>query len=1276
MGLWTWGLFRPKTNYFGINFAGKFYGDVLRELIEIQRKVGAVLPAGRLVQDKLYEDFEQIAVSHLLSPSEKKALQASVKFAAYYYKGVNSADLESWQELKKAAQEYKKAIIEGAYAGRRVSRLVTRLSDEEIIRSQLPFMMITPRVLKAREFMETNFQSMVFKKPVDDVFAHLQGVSTHVQSYNETATHLLEKFGRIGTLSKKTSILGYLLRINKDMRINMIESLLVSAEPQEESAYKELGKILNHLEESDDVALAFLRWADGRPALVVGKAEKALSDFLNEILPNNLSTVQSAAEDVYNVHLAAAREYGDFDYYRQAKAMFRQYGALNFAAEQSNVSEDFKRKFSFYQKSARLKTNGMLQFGVVWNSETEFRSVKRYENKEDFETLDATKDNYVSDFDEYEYVFVGFQNFMRLAKNSQDPLATTLKENLLLILNEEESGVRIVAPKDSKRGEILLARNMRDVAKAFIRFHKENYLTILALKDPKIAGFLTQTQEVMSYIEESARSEALIPFYDFRTDNLIPNNKNGGINNNAWMNLGRSWNMDAAVRSYPKQGLYRLTYAALVGRHPENVIVNPAFRIWTSSENGFPGVEKYAIGQHTFTQDLQRAYRGLTTFYGKGGVLQPAGNAFFTTPGEDSANYIIALSQYPHLVSTQAEWLTWEWGRPALHMESIYGTENRYVSNVTRFVEDIGLQEVNNNPAVGYDVKLTNNYMFNHYMLATVSTLLLIALPVLQGVSGFAFLAPFVFFVPLAFLFMQSINYMNFLRHWRQEGSLIFGMIKGFKDVVSAFAYYVSMIPSFTKSRLLAANEAFKFTPTLKDMKFMTEGQKVRSDISHLLWNAQHSERMQNAVTISGGLLVAVSFLVSFSWTSFLGILALFAAGGAAAWLIAKEVRDSVVDRNDPAYFKPMSVGLQLTLASGWLVVAALISGFLFTTTLAGAVLLGLGTILLAISRMIKYSQVREEGVPVAPVPIPFDSLIGWLGILSWAGGFFLTTTAGPVVTILYALASVSALTGSYVYKEFYETVDVRNDEGKIEKKERIHGENLLAMFTTQPKRLALFFFVLAAFPLWGMTASFFSVPYLILTGVNWAFFITISFLATWGGAFSNIWDSRRYLFDSLVKNLYKNIEKERAEKARQQKANASVQPVLQAPPQPADASQIQEDIDVFVEQSLIRQERAAEALSVMEGHLSRALLAMPAPVENALPDRSQTPDDVGGISFNENNLVINLKVDGEGMPLPADMQTPEVVSIAGLTPVIRDISPVTSRNVPVLMELMRGAAL
>lgn len=76
-------------------------------------------------------------------------------------------------------------------------------------------------------------------------------------------------------------------------------------------------------------------------------------------------------------------------------------------------------------------------------------------------------------------------------------------------------------------------------------------------------------------------------------------------------------------------------------------------------------------------------------------------------------------------------------------------------------------------------------------------------------------------------------------------------------------------------------------------------------------------------------------------------------------------------------------------------------------------------------------------------------------------------------------------------------------------------------------------------------------------------------------------------------------------------------------------------------------------------------------PAESA---KGQAADPVGGINLDDENLTINIKVDGAGMPLPLQFQDPAMINIQGLTPVIREIAPVNAVNIPVLSELLQTA--
>ena len=63
---------------------------------------------------------------------------------------------------------------------------------------------------------------------------------------------------------------------------------------------------------------------------------------------------------------------------------------------------------------------------------------------------------------------------------------------------------------------------------------------------------------------------------------------------------------------------------------------------------------------------------------------------------------------------------------------------------------------------------------------------------------------------------------------------------------------------------------------------------------------------------------------------------------------------------------------------------------------------------------------------------------------------------------------------------------------------------------------------------------------------------------------------------------------------------------------------------------------------------------------------------DVGGINLSDEHQIINIKVDGAGMPLPPQFQNQAMTNLNGLTSVIRSIAPVTPENVPALYQLVQ----
>ncbi len=120
---------------------------------------------------------------------------------------------------------------------------------------------------------------------------------------------------------------------------------------------------------------------------------------------------------------------------------------------------------------------------------------------------------------------------------------------------------------------------------------------------------------------------------------------------------------------------------------------------------------------------------------------------------------------------------------------------------------------------------------------------------------------------------------------------------------------------------------------------------------------------------------------------------------------------------------------------------------------------------------------------------------------------------------------------------------------------------------------------------------------------------------------------------------------------------------------------------EIQVAPNIVSNYMAQERLLQESENVMRAAQETAQAVRDRLSTRAQAgiranadQDDVGGITMSDKYLKINIKVDGAGMPLPASMQDPAMVNIEGLSPIIREIGPVTPQNLPVLNDLMRMA--
>jgi len=340
-----------------------------------------------------------------------------------------------------------------------------------------------------------------------------------------------------------------------------------------------------------------------------------------------------------------------------------------------------------------------------------------------------------------------------------------------------------------------------------------------------IAYLITSTDQVDVVIAKHKLPEDM---------QAIPPVKNQYIGNNLYMYYPIATNYDALVRTYPGQNVWRVLWSSFHGRNPQIGVVNPMMMIWGANDQRFmpgkgvfPVTAIYAIAQEVWTSDVQRARRGMLTFYGKACVRPEAAAILFTPPGEDSGSFLVLQGKQPKIESTQIDWFLMHWSRPTLLDSSIANTELRYAYNVTRFMMDRNQFSLFFNPDLPADKKLSHLFLWFHYFISVFALALLILLPGLSPFSPFAYLTPMTFFIIFSLILMEAINTNNFVRHWRKSGSFWKAGLLMARDIVIAFPFYVSLVPMFFKGIWYASNEIFKFISTIKLSKLSSYDKKA-----------------------------------------------------------------------------------------------------------------------------------------------------------------------------------------------------------------------------------------------------------------------------------------------------------------------------------------------------------------------------------------------------------------------------------------------------------------
>lgn len=932
----------PKAliRFRGVNWPS-FYQGWLKEFIAVEKKSGAITPNGEPVQEYFKTLFHELRRLNLINEGTLVSL-------------LNFADDPSNVELN-----------------------------------------LNPKFVKANEIIYMAFFALSQKKPSTDVFAYMQATSTHVQTAGELFTHLFETEGQMGSFNDqeggaKTSLLGYMARHYREEYHAALEKL--RDQPNGEVRFaKIITALTNANENTQFMDRIRANLSDPKDAYAV---VAVLESFLNEVRPNNRAAVEAEGRDLVDMHLYVARENADEEYAEAVRLLSRRYQSLEIAYRNLEAKQErdletyeaaFLNRYNRYRELVLLKYRPTFQEATLWGkhvvqtadrSAYEWLTLKAYLGVINIEGLNLPsldkkqKEALFNHLVDQGYLQANglVTNAIGALKDADEIRLDKLYEQDKKVIydflkNAYDNNIERITKESpiSAMGDFtgrgfITDRPLVDVARAILRLRNDHYLTIYdeLSKSSGWAGW-KELVSIAQVIVTTDENDVYLPFYDKDKDNPIPVNKNGGIGTNLWNTYGRSSNQDAHVRIYPGQNMYRLSWATLVGRNPEIVVVNPMMKIWAASNDAFPVTQSYSVAQETFTSEVQRGRRGLTTFYGKGLVTPQAGDTMLTPPGEDSAAFLTLLRSNPHVVSTQVDWMGYEWGRPSLFAESIYGTEQRYSYNVTRFLNDRGQFEVMVNKDIGYDAKLTNLFLFLHYLSARVGLVLLMTLPFFSMFSAFAYLKPVLLFTVASSLLMEAVNTGDVLRHLRQTGSIWTGLFNTGKDIFKGFAMFVGLIPSFDKGFTSASNESFSFVRTIKDALLgkMTEDEKREgTGMFSFSPTRNPSAMVMGAIgTIAGALTSVFGGFVTGK---------LLLAGAVVPW-------------GYPAAF--------------------------------------IGGLVMSFLSMMMVSSYKKA--------FPFEGTIATVGLGFWIASFFVASPLGPLVTVAYALAAIAFFNGKNVYSNF-----------------------------------------------------------------------------------------------------------------------------------------------------------------------------------------------------------------------------------------------------------------
>lgn len=631
---------------------------------------------------------------------------------------------------------------------------------------------------------------------------------------------------------KGATLMGYMAMTHRAEWPNWIDPLLESLAQDNSLLPAHKGLLVNFLRhfKSED----FNEWEDVQGLLqqlmrniqsTGAEAEKdaarrrvslilqSLNDWMNEMRPADHLTVKSLHQERVEYHLFVAANDGlaGQAYRRALIHLFSSgykgdgarapYDSLNSAFEaiklkhgrDIRLTEDeiiFLERYERYDADVRARYHPIFQSQLFWGNQ-----------------IDVVKDKNGS---------------LIIQRVGRGTVMNDLKQKLARSLPEASPSPAIDRLRSSLNTEPALnPKGMTPQAWA-VSFVEWYWANLPLFFDPSVKELptveLMHLFQIADTIHQAERRGITVPIHPSK-DNTV-GAKNYNISGNLWRMRGIAMMHDAYVSTYRGMEQESMRYVTEHRRRPRLAAATPAFKIAGSeNRNAFPVTYDYKISQETFLSDFLRAWRLMSTFYGKGSTLRSMVLAY-SPPGEDSHAFLLHQHFDQEYLSTQIPYYIQYWVRPSLAAESLTSTETRYAYNATRFIMD--LYVIFLNPDVPFDKKVGHFYMWLHYFSTPIILLAIWFVPPLVLFGNFNNLSVIDAIVPslmATLIFMQAINFSLFVRHWRQSGSMWKALAKTWHDIVKGFPFYVSVIAVLFFGVYLASREVFSFIQTQKDVR-------------------------------------------------------------------------------------------------------------------------------------------------------------------------------------------------------------------------------------------------------------------------------------------------------------------------------------------------------------------------------------------------------------------------------------------------------------------------